>query len=384
MNKKTILVFVDWFWPGYLAGGPVQSITSLISYLGETYNFKVVTSNHDLNTANTYNGISSDLWTRSQLGCDVFYLSAGNTTVTQIRRLLVETRADCIYINSFFSLYFSVLPLFLLKLMHVNTPVIIAPRGMLGSGALAIKKYKKQLFMFLARLVGLHKNLIWHATSEQEGKEIELAVHSPRKTVIVQNLPKKLAPLRLCRKERGQLSLCFVSRITYKKNLIFVTDILSGLSCNVDFKIYGPIEDKDYWEKCITKLKNLPANVKYEYEGPINPNFISEVFAKSHVMVLPTHNENFGHAIIEALSCGCPVVISDQTPWNDLESYKAGFAIPLRDKERFVEALLHYCEMDQADFDICRQNATFYVKEKIDVNSIVSQYKTLFDGCVNK
>ena len=54
----------------------------------------------------------------------------------------------------------------------------------------------------------------------------------------------------------------------------------------------------------------------------------SKRIARSDVFLLPTGGENFGHAIFEALSCGVPVLISDQTPWRGLEAIarRLGFA----------------------------------------------------------
>jgi glycosyltransferase involved in cell wall biosynthesis len=46
-------------------------------------------------------------------------------------------------------------------------------------------------------------------------------------------------------------------------------------------------------------------------------------------MVLPTYNENFGYVILEALLAGCPVILSDQPPWRDLEARQVGWTIPL-------------------------------------------------------
>ena len=47
-EKKKILIFIDWFLPGYKAGGPIQSVVNLINHLGHEYDFDVVTSNKDL------------------------------------------------------------------------------------------------------------------------------------------------------------------------------------------------------------------------------------------------------------------------------------------------------------------------------------------------
>jgi glycosyltransferase involved in cell wall biosynthesis len=67
-------------------------------------------------------------------------------------------------------------------------------------------------------------------------------------------------------------------------------------------------------------------------------------------MLLPTRNENFGYVILEALLAGCPVILSDQTPWRDLDEKQAGWVIPLGDEAGFVRALDAAIQMDAGDF----------------------------------
>ena len=48
-----------------------------------------------------------------------------------------------------------------------------------------------------------------------------------------------------------------------------------------------------------------------------------------HFFILPTLGENFGHVFIEALAAGCPLIISNRTPWLELEKKGIGWDIPL-------------------------------------------------------
>ena len=59
------------------------------------------------------------------------------------------------------------------------------------------------------------------------------------------------------------------------------------------------------------------------------------------MFVLPTKTENFGHAIYESMACGLPVLISDKTPWHNLEKNKAGFDLSLIE-DLFLEKLKYY------------------------------------------
>ena len=48
MKKKKILIFIDWFLPGYKAGGPIQSISNFVNHFGTVFDISIITSNKDL------------------------------------------------------------------------------------------------------------------------------------------------------------------------------------------------------------------------------------------------------------------------------------------------------------------------------------------------
>jgi glycosyltransferase involved in cell wall biosynthesis len=384
-TKPDILIFIDWFWPGYLAGGPVQSILSIVSYLNEDFNFKILTTNRDLNCAAPYREVEANKWIRSGLNCDVYYAEPESLNRATLKSIIDSTHFDKVYINSFFSKKFSIIPLQILNKYYKEKPVIFAPRGMLGEGALAIKKFKKRAFILLAKMTGLHATVTWHATSAQEEEEIKHIIHPKNKIFIISNLPKKIKPDFTKEKKNNELNACFISRISEKKNLVFALELLGLIKeAGITYNIYGPIEDQAYWEKCMDAIKKLPPNVKAIYKGSIAPKDIERAFSAEHIMILPTLNENFGHSIVESLLCGCPVIISDQTPWNDLENHNAGYAISLDNKQKFTQAILAYAKMDQQKFSEASRLAVKYISNKIDLEQIVDQYKKLFnDGIEN-
>src|SRR5690606_10471907 len=95
------------------------------------------------------------------------------------------------------------------------------------------------------------------------------------------------------------------------------------------FDIYGPISDQDYWKECQALIKSLPANVVATYCGSVAPARVAELFSKYDLFFLPTRGENYGHVIAEALSMGTLVLISDQTPWRELQADGLGWDVPL-------------------------------------------------------
>lgn len=377
--KPSVLIFVDWFYPGYLAGGPVQSIVSLVENMREEIDFWVVTSDRDLNSTVPYLDVPLNKWIDSEKGCKVYYISPDKLGKRLIRELLAETVCSTVYINSLFSKNFSILPLLLLKNEFKHLRVVLAPRGMLGRGALAIKRIKKMIFLFYCKISRLHKNVIWHATSLTEMREIKRVLGEVKITTI-SNFPKRITYKNGITKVKGSLCIYFSGRLSEKKNLSFALDILSNINGPIiKFNIFGIIEDQSYWEKCSRKIKTFPSNIHVEYKGTYQPGEAETIINSHHVLLFPTLNENYGHSIVESLLCGCPVIISDQTPWKDLQKYGAGFSLPLTDKEAFAEAIEGYAAMSEMEFDKARKQAIYYIEQKTEVETNRQLYRELFN-----
>jgi glycosyltransferase involved in cell wall biosynthesis len=267
----------------------------------------------------------------------------------------------------------------LLKNEFKHLKVVVAPRGMFGKGALAIKRTKKAAFLLYCKISRLHKNVIWHATSSTEFREIEKALGDVA-IKIISNFPKKVGYKKGIGKEKGSICIYFSGRISEKKNLYFALEILSIIKGpNIKFNIYGLIEDKNYWERCLRRINHLPPNILVEYRGTYKPNEVELIINEHHLLLFPTLNENYGHSIVESLLCGCPVIISDQTPWKDLQKHGAGFALPLTDKKAFAKAIEGYAAMSEIEFDKARKQAIYYIEQKTEVETTRQLYKELFN-----
>ncbi|MBN2731081.1 MAG: hypothetical protein JXR26_01505, partial [Balneolaceae bacterium] len=170
--KRTILILTAFYLPGYLGGGPIRTIASLVEILGDEFDFKIVTLDRDLGATDCYPGINVDEW--QKVGkADVFYVSSENANVTFIRSIINATVHDVLYLNSFFSPLFTVIPMFLNRLGLIKgVTIIIAPRGEFSTGALKLKSFKKKPYIFLSKLLKLYKNVEWQASSYHEKEDI--------------------------------------------------------------------------------------------------------------------------------------------------------------------------------------------------------------------
>jgi glycosyltransferase involved in cell wall biosynthesis len=95
------------------------------------------------------------------------------------------------------------------------------------------------------------------------------------------------------------------------------------------------------------------------YAGVVAPTSVHRTLAQYELLLLPTFGENFGHVIVESLVAGCPVMLSDQTPWRNLQSKKVGFDLPLDRPDLFVKAIEQFAAMNEEEFRPWAQSAHY-------------------------
>lgn len=345
-------MFVDWYKPGYKGGGPVRSMINLVDHLGERIHFHFVTSDTDYTATEPYPGITPDRWTALPSGEQVWYASRAQADARAWERLITERNWDAIYVNGLFSFRYSILPLWCSQ--RVKARRIVAPRGMLLPGPMGQGSLKKQVFLALARGLGLYRGVEFHSTSAEETKSIQALVH--RKAVVheVPNLARKRsASARIQRpKVPGEARLVNVVRIATEKNIHLIIASLRNVKGRVVFDLFGPVHHQAYWEQCRTAIASLPSNIGFTYHGPVPSEEVPAVLERPyHALFMPNEGDNFGHTMLEAMSAGLPLLISDRTPWRGLQQQHAGWDLPLNGAAVFTSALQELIDMDQHAFD---------------------------------
>ncbi len=93
-------------------------------------------------------------------------------------------------------------------------------------------------------------------------------------------------------------------------------------------------------------------------------------------------SENFGHVIAEALMVGCPVIISDQTPWTDVNNIEGGWSIALENPKEFVEAIQIIVNASSQEEQKFKNNILKYVYEKLDLEKLKYIYYDNFEKAI--
>lgn len=372
MRRVRVLCLIRYYLPGYKGGGPLRSIQSLAAHLGQNAEFKIITTDRDYGDAQPYQDIVEGQWNPVE-EADVYYLSTIHGSWMRLIELIKATPHDVLYLQSFFDPIFTVLPL-VARLMGKlpNEHILIAPRGEFSSGALALKRWKKVPYIIATKKIGLYEGVTWHASTKYEHEDIcrvfqydKNRVFVAGNIVIAPDLPS-IGPSGNFRpatpRSDGTLKICFLSRLTPKKNLDFALRILGRVKTPVVFDIYGPKEDEKYWNKCEALIGRLEWPVVACYRGPVRHDQIANVFRSYDLFFFPTLGENFGHVIVESMLAGTPVLISDTTPWQDLENAGVGWNLPLADEEGFVSAILKVASMEPEERSQWRDRVDSYAR----------------------
>lgn len=370
-----ILIVTEGFFPGKKYGGPPVSTYNFCALMAECGCY-IIARDHDLGERTRYEGITEGWNDRGH--CKVLYLGDEAYGAASFERAVGEIEPDIIYLQSLFQA--CVLPCLRIAKKY-GIKVLLAPRGELCAGAFR-KKYKKIPYILALRWMGLLKDVFFQSTSDEETQAIKKYLGAePRKIACLTNIPS--IPGRdfgYPEKKAGEAKLVFLSRIHPKKNLIQAIRCLKNVAGNVAFDIYGPLEDPRYWELCQKEIAALPDNVKAEYRGLVGHDAVHETFSRYDAFLFPTFSENYGHVIIEALASGCPVIVSDRTPWDDLQEAGAGYVCALEDGAAFENAVQRVID---ASGSAGRSAARRYAQKRMDLDTLREAYGRFLDSMVD-
>jgi glycosyltransferase involved in cell wall biosynthesis len=362
MNPKKLFISVDWFLPGTKSGGPARSIANLVENLDEVQIF-IFTRNTDYGSTEPYSEVPSNTWVKHLPHVHVYYASADQINRGTLKRLLLEVQPDTVYISGIYSRYFSIMARQLAVRMRFYT--VVAARGMLSPHALQVKPFKKWGYLLWVRFLGAYRKVHWHATSDIEAKDIARNIGAQSGITFIPNLPRTFeAPPPPLNKVPQAMKLISLGRISPEKGTLKAIEALRPMQGKISLIIYGTISDRKYWQKCYRAIQRLPSHVEVLYHGTLgakSPELLS-VIKGAHALLLPSEGENYGHAIVEFLSQGKPVIIGSKTPWKGLELARAGWET---DSSSLTWALQSLLVMGQVTYDQWSQGASSYYREKV-------------------
>lgn len=207
-------------------------------------------------------------------------------------------------------------------------PVVASPRSMLDPWARKHRRWKKRLAWWTYARRGFFSAAAVHVTADMEAGFVRVAGYEGPVITIPNGIDfPDTENTRVEAKTPGRFRLLFLSRIHEKKGL---PDLLNA---------FGKLNDPD-WEltivgnddgghrpKCESLAKKLPNADRVHFVGAVSDAEKWGWYRSADLFVLPSHSENFGIVIGEALAVGIPVITTTATPWKSLEKRDCGWCV---------------------------------------------------------
>jgi glycosyltransferase involved in cell wall biosynthesis len=188
-------------------------------------------------------------------------------------------------------------------------------------------------------------------------------------------------PERVVRQERTPF-LLYLGRIHPIKGIENLLDALAQCKAfqmgTYTLKIAGKGES-DYVQQLQKRIQDQGISNKIEFLGHVEGAAKQQLLADATYLVLPSFSENFGAVVVEALAQGTPVIAAKGTPWEMLETQKAGFWTS-NEVTLLADTVEKALTISPPTYKTYRQHAQHLVQERFDVYQNIQQYITAFEA----
>lgn len=224
-----------------------------------------------------------------------------------------------------------------------QVPYIMAIRGSLYPWSLAQSSLQKKIAWKLFQKNALQSASCVHVTDKAELEAVRsLGITSPIALVpnginldefkSINSQEKAKENLGL---EKDKNYILFLSRVHPKKGLEYLVQSWIKIAKNYldwDLLIVGPIYDEKYYRELQLEISKNDLKNRVHFSGMLGGEKRIDCFGASSLFALPSHTENFGIAIAEAMAAKLPVITTHGTPWQEIEEYDAGWWVVLNQK----------------------------------------------------
>ncbi|MCE7059960.1 glycosyltransferase [Dyadobacter sp. CY343] len=268
---------------------------------------------------------------------------------------------------------------------------VITIHGLLDKWAVAHSKWKKQIVtaLYQKRLLG-KADLIQINNTDEEEDVVRYLGYRPKNMVIVpngmklsdyQNLPEKgIFRAKHQITEKQQLIL-FMGRLNIKKGLDLLLPAFDKIHKQLPDAVLvlaGP--DDGYQSETEEFIKKNQLGDRIKLVGMLTDTDKKEAFSDADLFVLPSYSEGFSIAVLEAMTCKIPTVVSDRVGFGDyIRKYEASYLTPLT-SEGVAEGILKILQDKPYALSVANR-AYDMVTENFDIkvvaNQLLEEYKKI-------
>jgi len=392
-----LLCVIPSYWPAFQYGGPIASNHNLNMALAKKgIDVTVYTTNVGLNGKIDINNKKVNI-----NGVKVVYFNYTKlfepigTTGWQFSWCMTEAlkknlkKYDITYIPAIWN-YPAVIAGYYCR--QYSKPYIIAPKGSLYPYTIKKKEWKKWPYYKLFAEKNIKSATAIHYTSEDEAEKCHLRLALKNKAIIVSNgidlseftvLPDRERIMEHYPILKDKKIILFLGRINWKKGLDILVKAYSRLAkerSDIHLLIVGSNEG-GYEKKLRRWLKNEGVLERVTLTGMLSGREKLEAFIGSDVFVLPSYSENFGMAVVEAMACNLPTIISNQVGiCKEVKSARAGLVIHT-DQDELYRALIELLDNKKKSLEIGR-NGRKLVEEQFSIEKVADKMIKIFEEII--
>ncbi len=377
-----IVIVTPTFFPSTYWGGPTTAMYSLCSALAKLPNVQIEVVTTDAAGPSLSDRIAvSSFPMRLPAGFDVYYCR--RQLLVSVSPGLLRTAwariqgADIVHLSATYS--FPTLPV--LAMARVSSkPLVWSPHGALIPWRNMRKPFLKSLWnRACLRLLDPRRSFV-HVSSDREASGVRTALGMMALRVIPFGVDVPSTGRQAIARRDHALRLLFLGRLDPIKGL---ENLLHALSLDASklatLSICGSGRP-EYTESLTYLVSKLGLESRVRFNGHVEGKDKLEAFANADALVLPSHSENFGFVVAEALAQGLPVVASKGTPWSAVETEECGLWVD-NSPESLAAAL---GSLSSVDLALMGEKGRRWVAEKLSWGSISQEMLVAYEELLNR
>lgn len=266
-----------------------------------------------------------------------------------------------------------------------GVPYVVSPRGALGAYSWTQKPWKKYPYWWLFEGKNCRDASAVHYTTTMEMEECE-KLGLPGEIALIPNsvglefwIDEEASP-SAWREKHGISSetklILNAGRLHHKKGLSLLPKALSAIKETSWKMIFVGNPDDSTKEDLITAFTQYDLLDKVMFFDHLDPEDLRSVYSASDLFVLPSRHENFGNVVIEALVCGCRLILSDQVGVAADLRHLNGVRILTNDSDQWSQAI-------SEELEECRLNSVEMYDQLVkqfSVDSVVGAFESLYQS----
>ena len=261
--------------------------------------------------------------------------------------------------------------------------VVLTPHGMLEPWIMARHYWTKKVPALLLYQKAAVKNAdCLHATALSEKENLLKLGYNKRIEIIPNGIDVDNITMKTSWRRRK--TILFLSRIHVKKGINFLIEAVAALKGEMrDYRLIIAGEGETSYINDLKALAGrlaIAANI--QFIGGVYGGKKWQLFRDADLFVLPTHSENFGIVVAEALACGTPVITTKGTPWQELETCHCGWWTEVG-KEPTKEALHNFLSLAEKDLEVMGRNGRKLVEEKYSSRKMAEDMVKLYTSVIS-